>query len=215
MVDSRLEIEAYFEKSYSYGSLFILTKENSETRCVGEIKHINDGLGQISFVPLDEDGLPFEEQELLSFVNESGNISFKATVIKNHGTKWLTTEIPKTLRLINLRQHERITPNKKHILASPIITSYGEDGLKKNASFVGELLDISETGVSILVKARRLDGLFRSDIVELKLSERHSFLSQIRGEVVHKSIVQLTELERAYKIGVQFKKKQNIDPLMS
>jgi hypothetical protein len=216
MIQDQETIINYLTKSFNFGSLFILARPDAEQRFVAEIKNINDGLDQISFVSLNEEGLPFKEGESLELINESGNISFQMVVLKNHGTKWLTGELPNAMKMINLRQCPRISPRPEHLLRKSSVTSYGEEGRQKGASFEAEVIDISDTGASLLIRARRLDGLFRADSVEMNLSKRHSFLSRIRGEVVHKSVAYSSDKDqRFYKVGVKFDSRQDISALHS
>ena len=59
MTEKHLDPIEFFQKSLSFGSLFILTGSSMDRKIVCEIKIVNDGQGEVSFIPLGEDHLPF------------------------------------------------------------------------------------------------------------------------------------------------------------
>lgn len=204
------EIYSFFRCSKDFGSLFILSFPDEESRCVCEVKNINDGLGEVSFIPIGEDPLPFEQGKLIRGINEANNVFFEATVSNNHGGKWLTIKSPSHFRMVNLRQNPRVLVDNKKLGMNPELTSLGDDGMKRLMTFEGDLIDISTNGASLEILAPRLDGYFKGDIVELKASERYAFLSRVRGQVVHKTLYEERKGNlRKYRIGIRF--HQNVD----
>ncbi|MCF8060532.1 MAG: PilZ domain-containing protein [Bacteriovoracaceae bacterium] len=214
LVSSRGIILEFLNKSYSFGSLFILANELDEKRIVCEIKNINEGLDQISFVPLGEDELLFSEDERVHFVNEANNVSFVTKAMKNHNKSWLTLELPTEIRVVNLRQNPRISLSNEVKDTPGRIVSFGEEGDRPLMENLGDCLDISETGASFEIKASRIDGYYKGDQVELSISKRFSFLSKVRGRVVHKSLAHMMDKEnRTYRIGIKFDKELNLKPI--
>jgi hypothetical protein len=204
-------IISYFNQSLTFGSLFILADQEEEKRIVCEIKVINEGLGQISFVPLGEDELLFIEGETVYFINETNNISFKATALKNHNRSWLTLKMPEEVKVVNLRQSKRIILGEEVLDTPAKITSYGEDGVRALMENNGDCIDISETGAAFEIKASRIDGYYKGDHVELNISHKYSFLSNIRGKVVHKTLANMMDKEnRKYRIGIKFNKSLDL-----
>lgn len=215
MLENRLDPVKFFNKSQAFGSLFIFEGEQNPAKIVCEIKVINDGLGEVSFIPLGEDLLLFNQGEEVSVINEGNNISFSATIVANHSNKWITIKIPEKLKMVNLRQTMRFEMPEKAISKNPKISSYGEDGLKKLMEFEGELVDISSAGAGFEIKARRIDGYYKGDVVRLKISDKHTYLSDIPGIVVHKTLCHVQDKEsRSYRIGVRFTRKLDLSPVL-
>jgi len=201
--------DQYLETSKAFGSLFIVCTEGaSDTRCVCEVANVNNGLSQFSLVPLDEEALPFEKGQSISVLNETGNISFRSLVLLVHGRKMVTAEVPMKISLVNLRQDPRKVIEEKELCPNPTISSLGPDGLKVLTTFDVAVSDVSQTGIGLEINVRRLDSLFRDDIVELKISSTIPSLAKVKGRVVHKSIQNVESPEkRKYRIGVQFLEK--------
>ncbi len=214
-ITTRDDIIEFFNSSDVFGSLFVLANSAGEKRVVCEIKNINDGLDQISFVPLgDEDVLLFEEGEELSLLNEAGNINCNTQTLKVHNKSWLTAELPKKLRMINQRSEARLALDERHKQGTTKISSYGEDGVKPLMNHEGEVLDFSSSGVSFKIEASRLDGYYRGDHVEVMVTEKYPFLSRVRGKVVYKSIAHMLEPgRRFYRLGIKFDKPVNLSSL--
>ncbi len=211
--DDKLNALDYFLSCKKYGSLFIF--ENGEERVVSEIKNINDGNGEISFVPISEDRFFCQQGETISCVNESNNISFQTKVIANHGNKWVTLEIPHSLKMINLRKSPRIVLKKQIKAREMKISSYGEEGLRKLMEHRGDVLDLSSMGAAFEISERRVDGYYKGDIVKIKISDKHSFLSNVDGMVVHKTLFHDLETDsRSYHIGVKFSKELDLTPIL-
>ena len=180
-------------------------------RVVCEIKVINDGLNEVAFIPLGEEDIIFTAGELVEVVNESNNVSFEAKVLKNHGGKWLTIKIPPIINLINLRTEPRLEVKDSIKASQMTLATYGEEGVKRLIEKVGEVIDISANGASFEVQARRLDCFYKGEIVELKVSEKLTYLSRVKGRVVHKTLFNMKSgQERAYRIGVKFDKSINL-----
>ncbi len=207
-------IAEYFRTCLMYGSLFVTSDISLKVKVVSELKNINEGLEEISVIPLDEELLNFAVDDEVIIVNESNNISFRAKVLKNHASKWITIKIPSSLKVVNLRENKRVVPTKN---LSPVnwIISYGEDGRTKKAQYDGSIIDISSSGVAFKVRVRRLEGLYRGDQVEMNISESISTLSRVRGLVIHKTIAYLSSPEERFiKVGIKFDKRQSIDSLI-
>lgn len=97
------------ESSRVFGSLFVLSGESGDKRIVCEVKNINDGLDQVSFIPLsDDEQFEFAGEENIKLVNEAGNISFSSTALKIHNKSWLTLRLPEEIRVINQRTEPRL-----------------------------------------------------------------------------------------------------------
>lgn len=208
------EILRFFEKSKSFGSLFILTGGEDSLRYVCEIKNINDGQGEISFIPIGDEEVLLDTNMVIEGINEANNASFKTVIKANHGKKWLTLDLPEEMRLVNLRQFERLVIAQKVLGVDPVLSSYGEEGIKKLMSFKGDLIDMSSNGASFEITTSRLDGFFKGDHIELKASEKFSFLSRVKGVVVHKTIFENgTADSRCYRIGIKFKSHIDLSPV--
>lgn len=208
------DILDFFESSKDFGSLFILSLDNEEGRAVCEVKNVNQGLAEVSFIPIGEDPLPYTYGSEIRGINESNNVFFKARLEKNHAGKWITISIPIEFRMVNLRQNQRLNVDEKKLGTTPELASYAEDGVKKVMSFRGELKDISEIGASFEIEAQRLDGYYKGDIVELKASENYAYLSRVRGQVVHKTLFEeKRENMRRYRIGIRFQRPIDLKPL--
>lgn len=211
----RSDIVDFFESSRIFGSLFVLSCESGEKRIVCEVKNINDGLDQISFVPLgDDDQFEFIEGDTIKLINEAGNISFSGSTLKVHNKSWMTLSFPKELRVINQRIEQRKKLESHQITGIPTLFYYGEDGIKILMSHKAEVLDLSSSGISMKVSGARLDGYYRDDIVEVMITEKYPFLTKVRGKVVYKSIANIfDEDNRFYRIGIKFDKSLNLSPL--
>lgn len=208
------DVFKYFENSKDFGSLFILSVDEEEGRAVCEVKVVNSGLGEIGFVTIGEDPLIYEPGNEIRGINESNNVFFKAEVQKNHAGKWVTLSIPSEFRMVNLRQTPRHTVSEEKLGTKPELASYSEDGVKKVMSFQGSLTDISELGASFEIETQRLDGYYKGDVVELKASEKYSYLSRLRGQVVHKTLYEeKRENLRRYRIGIRFQKGIDLTPI--
>ncbi len=207
-------INEYFEKCLTYGSLFITSDISMKVKIVTELKNVNQGLEEISIVPLDDEHLEFPVGTEVLIVNESNNISFQAKILKNHASKWISVHMPSAIKVVNLRESKRLIPSF-HLSPTNWIISYGEDGLTKKSQYEGTVMDISSTGVAFKVKTRRMDGLYRGDKVEMNISESITALARVRGSVVHKTIANISSAqERFIKIGIKFDKNQAIDALI-
>ncbi|MCR9203866.1 MAG: PilZ domain-containing protein [Halobacteriovoraceae bacterium] len=208
------DIFKYFENSKDFGSLFILSEGSEEGRAVCEVKVVNSGLGEIGFVPIGEDLLIYDHGTEVKGINESNNVSFKAVVQKNHAGKWVTLSIPSEFRMVNLRRNQRHTVSEEKLGTKPELASYSEDGVKKVMSFQGILTDISEVGASFEIETQRLDGYYKGDVVELKASEKYSYLSRLRGQIVHKTLFEeKRDNLRRYRIGIRFHKPIDLKPI--
>lgn len=201
--------DQYLETSQGFGSLFIVGGDpSSDQRCVCEVSNVNPGLLQFSLTPLDDEELPFEKGQTATIINEAGNICFKSLVLFIHGKKVMTLEIPMKISLVNLRQDPREILQKKDLNSNPTISTLGPDGQRILATFDVAITDVSQTGIGLEINARRLDSLFKDDIVELKVSNTIAALGKVRGKVVHKSIQNVESPDkRKYRVGVQFLEK--------
>ena len=207
-------IHEYFHKCFTYGSLFISSDVSLRVKIVSELKNVNEGFEELSLVPLDDEDFSFLPDEEVVVVNESNNISFRSTVLKNHASKWITIKMPTSLKLVNLRHSKRYIPSK-NLSPTNWIISYGEFGDTKKSQFEATVLDISSTGTSMKVKSRRMDGLFRGDVVEVNISENISSLSRVRGLVVHKTMANISKPEdRFVKVGIKFDSRQEVTGLV-
>lgn len=214
VITDKALIGQYFETCIMYGSLFVTSNVSLKVKVVSELKNINGEQEEISIIPLDEELLEFPVDQEVVVVNESNNISFRAKVLKNHASKWITIEMPSSLKVVNLRKSKRVVPTKNLSSVNWLI-SYGEDGITKKSQYEGAIIDISTSGVAFKIKARRLDGLYRGDHVEMNISEKISTLSRVRGSVVHKTIAYLSSPEERFiKIGVKFDRRQSIEGLV-
>ncbi len=213
IVTDRVLIKEYFRACLTYGSLFITSDVSLKVKVVSELKHVNEEQEELAVIPLDDELLNFAIEEEVVIVNEANNISFRAKVLKNHASKWITLTMPDSIRVVNLRECKRYIPTQNLSQVNQI-TSYGEDGQRKKSQYDGSIIDISSSGAAFKVKIRRMDGLYRGDKVELNISESISSLSRVKGCVVHKSIANLSDSEaRFIKIGIKFDKHQVIDQL--
>lgn len=215
MVIKAEDLVQYFETSAKFGSLFIVSDTNNQNRVVCEIKQINQGQEQISFIPLSEDErFAFSGGQEVCFINEANNVSFKTRVLAIHNKSWLTLTLPSEVKIVNLRAIPRSTFPQKHLQGTSKIISFGEEGVRPLMNHEGRVLDISESGASFEVLASSLSGYYKGDHVEIMISEKFPFLSQVKGKVVHKTIGNMMNKEqRSYKIGVKFNKKVNLSPL--
>ena len=210
------QILNFFQISYEFGSLFVFSNGVRGFSAVCQIKNINSGLNEISFIKVGDDDLPFENNSTINAVNDSDNIFFISSVIRNHGNKMITISIPSKLTLKNLRRHHRYSIPQERLGIIPELTSYGPDGIRKLMSFEGKLVDISQSGASFEIETSILTGFFRGDIVELKASEKYSYLNKLMGVIVHKTISELTKKTlRRYRLGIQFKKEIDLSPIIS
>ena len=217
-IQSREIILEYFEKALSFGSLFIISHKESGAKILAKLKHINDALNEFALVPYDESeqASDFPVGSEVTITNESSNVFLDTVVHKNHAHKWLTFNLPSELKVVNLRIGQRYKPIR-NLSPNNWIISYGEEGLTKKSQYEGEILDISTNGMSLKIKARRLDGLYRGDQVEVNISEEVAALSRVKGSVVHKSsakVVVSGEFEKYIKVGIRFSKDQVIEQLI-
>ncbi len=213
IVTDKVLIKEYFRACLTYGSLFITSDVSLKVKVVSELKHVNEEQEELAVIPLDDELLNFAVEEEVVIVNEANNISFRAKVLKNHASKWITLAMPESIRVVNLREYKRYIPTQNLSNVNQI-TSYGEDGQRKKSQYDGSIIDISASGAAFKVKTRRMDGLYRGDKVELNISESISALSRVRGCVVHKSIANLSDSDKRFiKIGIKFDKHQVIDQL--
>lgn len=215
MTFNHSQITEFFQTAHKFGSLFILSDKDNQKRIVAEIKQINDGLNQVSFIPLsEEDEFEYKNEDFLQFINEANNISFKAEVVAIHSKKWVTVTYPPEIKVVNLREHKRFNIPDEHLSGSSKVNSFGEQGVKRLMGHDCKVIEISEFGASMEIKASGLDGYYKGDHVELMITEKFPFLTQLRGKVVHKTIANMMDRDaRIYRLGVRFSKKINLDPL--
>lgn len=215
MIIEQNEITKYFHKSLKFGSLFILSNADKTSRIVAEIKQINDGQNQLSFIPLsEEETFEFKVGETLDLINEANNISFQGEILAIHNKTWVTIKYPNEIKVVNLRAKERFMLSEKHLSGPSKIISFGEEGMKPLMNNTGSVLDLSEDGASFEIQSSALSGYYKGDIVELMVTEKFPFLTQVKGKVVHKTIGNMMNKEdRVYRIGIKFNKRLNLSPL--
>lgn len=159
MVIKSEELVQYFRASDKFGSLFIVSDTNNQNRVVCEIKQINEGQEQISFIPLsDDERFAFAGGQEVCFINEANNVSFKTRVLAIHNKSWLTVTLPSQVKIVNLRAQLRSTFPQEHVKGTSKIISFGEEGVRPLMNYEGRVLDISESGASFEVLASTLSG---------------------------------------------------------
>ena len=210
-IKERVMILSVLEQFFAHQSIIILQQKiNGQLQQIeARLDHIGEKQQALFLRPIGSGGINFDHRLHIECMNYKNNLEFNCTFLYPGPGELLAISLPDEITVNNLRNSPRFKLSDYQI---PV-------HLQKNQTTqcVGQLLDISKTGLGMISLDTRALGPQQGDLVEIVAINLGEGRPNCDGRIVyvHQLVSAADGLGRSFRLGIKFHRAIDVETFIN